>query len=83
MRERWRVSWSHAGIWSLRQLPWRDAARVDAAVERLANRNEGEIVRLDRDDAVTLRLHVPPYFVRLTLDPIDGVLCVWAVYRLR
>ncbi len=56
--------------------------RVDAAVQRFAETGEGRVLRLRTDDAVTLRLHVPPYGVRFTLDPYDGWLTVWSVYEL-
>jgi hypothetical protein len=79
----WRVEWFEPAIQSLRQIPWRDAARVDAAVQRFAATSEGDVVRLPVDDAVTLRIRVRPYAARVTLDPIDGVLHVWIVYRIR
>lgn len=34
----WRIVWSHAGLTSLQAIPWRQAERVDAAVQRLADR---------------------------------------------
>ena len=40
-------------------------------------------MRLPGDHAVTVRLRVPPYAVRLTLDPLEGVAYVWAVYRIQ
>jgi hypothetical protein len=61
---------------------WREGARVDAAVQRFAEIGEGDLVRLRDDDAVTVRLRVPPYGTRITLDRIDGILTVWSVYRL-
>jgi hypothetical protein len=61
---------------------WREGARVDAAVLRFAETGEGDLVRLREDDAVTVRLRVPPYGARLTLDRIGGILTVWSVYRL-
>ncbi len=78
----WHVRWSEPAERMLLQIPWREAARVDAAVQRFARTGRGEVVRLRVDDAVTLRLRVAPYGVRLTLDRIDGVLTVWSVYRL-
>lgn len=78
----WYVQWSEPAERTLRQIPWRDAARVDAAVQHFAETGEGEIVRLRTDDAVTLRLRVAPHGVRFTLDRFDGVLTVWSVYRL-
>ncbi|MFO0760263.1 MAG: hypothetical protein U0359_27525 [Byssovorax sp.] len=40
-------------------------------------------MRLPDDHAVTARLSVPPYAVRFTFDPIEGVAYVWAIYRVR
>ena len=37
--------------------------------------------RLATDAAVTLRLRVGDYRVRLTLDASEGVMWVWMVYR--
>ncbi len=79
----WRVEWLEPAVQSLRQMPWRQAARVDAAVQRFAETGEGQVARLSTDDAVTLRLRVSPYVARLTLDPSERTLFVWIVYRLR
>ena len=49
---------------------------------RFAERGEGDVFRLTWDDAVTLRLRVPPYGVRITCDRYDGVLTVWSIYEL-
>ncbi len=78
---RWRLCWSETAIASLVRLGLRDASRVDAAILRLARTGEGDLVRLPADHAVTVRLRVPPYAVRFTLDPIEGVAYVWAVYK--
>lgn len=42
---KWRVEWSYPALAALRAIPWRQAARVDAAVQRLAEHNEGELCR--------------------------------------
>jgi mRNA-degrading endonuclease RelE of RelBE toxin-antitoxin system len=78
----WKLDWSIPARISLRKIPWHDAQRVDAAVQELARTGHGHLVRLPTDAAVTLRLRVAPYFVRMTLDPWEGVLVVWSVYRL-
>lgn len=78
----WRIVWVQGAEDALRRMPWRDAARVDAAVQQLARTGRGSIYRLRDDHADLLRLLVPPYRVRLTLDRFEGVLYVGAVYRL-
>ena len=80
MRSRWEIGWSHSGLRSLHQLPWREAARVDAAVLRFAATGEGTVSAV-RDDPVGARLHVPPYVVRLTLDPQDRKMTVWWIFH--
>ena len=76
----WRIEWSHAALAALRAMPWRQAARVDAAVQRLVATNEGDLVRA-HNHPTGARLRVPPYVVYLTFDRQAGVLSVWYVYR--
>lgn len=76
----WRIEWSHAAIAALRAIPWRQAARVDAAVQRLAMANEGNLLRA-KNHPTGARLRVPPYVVYLSLDRQAGILNVWYVYR--
>ena len=76
----WEVSWSHAGLWSLRQIPWRDGGRVDAAVMAYAASGQGKLKRINGDPRQLLLL-VAPYAVRLTLDPFDRKIVVWWVFR--
>ena len=78
----WRIRWVGTAQEALRRMPWHDAERVDRAVITLAATARGPTVKLPEDDAATLRLSVPPYHVRLSLDRYEGVLWVWAVYRL-
>jgi len=78
----WELCWSIPAERSLKQIHWREATRVAAAVHRFAETGAGDIVRLRTDDAVTLRLRVWPYGVRFTLDRYGGVLTVWSVYPL-
>lgn len=79
---RWEIVWSHAGLWALRRIPWRDACDVDAAVLRFAATGEGALERIS-DDPVGAVLAAPPYSIRLTLDPIDQLCTVWRIYRRR
>lgn len=76
----WRIVWSHAGLRSLQAIPWRQAERVDAAVQRLARENEGDLIRV-QDNPRAARLRVPPYIAYITLDPQEGLLTVWCIYR--
>ncbi|WP_437727687.1 hypothetical protein [Sorangium sp. So ce861] len=76
----WELEWSDPARASLMRMSPTDAQRVDAAVQHLARTGEGEFIRLPDDHAVTLRLRVDPYVVRLTLDLVDGVLSVLSVY---
>jgi mRNA-degrading endonuclease RelE of RelBE toxin-antitoxin system len=77
----WLVDWTPPGRVALERLPWTDAARIDEAVERFAKTGEGDFYRLPEDDAVTLRLRIGSYRVRLTRDARERVLRVWWVYR--
>ncbi len=71
----------HAALWALRAMPWRDAARLDAAVQRFAVTGEGALTGVYAGDPRALRLRVHPYAIRLFLDPETGVLTVCWVYR--
>jgi hypothetical protein len=75
----WQVAWSHSGLWALRNIPWLDAGRVDAAVQRFAETGEGSLERL-KNDPVGAVLQAPPYLVRLTLDFTEHVCTVWWIY---
>lgn len=76
----WQVEWSHAALAALRAIPWRDAARIDFAVQRLATKQEGDLVRVE-DRPTAARLRVAPYVVYLNLDRFSGILSVWYIYR--
>jgi hypothetical protein len=77
----WRWEWSDPAIESLRRIHWLDAGRIDEAVQRLARTGEGELYRLPGDDAVTARMRIGSYGVRLTRDRRERVVRVWYVYR--
>ena len=77
------ILWTPAALWSLRAMPLRDAARVDAAVLHYARTGQGELTRVYAGDPRALRLRVHPYTIRLFLDPQSGVLTVCWVYRQR
>jgi hypothetical protein len=73
--------WTPAAWAALRAMPWREAARVDAAVQRFATTGEGQLSRVFARDPRALRLRVSPYAVRLFLDPEAGSLTVGWVFR--
>lgn len=77
----WSIAWGFAARATLRSLPWRQAAQVDAAVLRLAHENEGEIVRVPQIHPYGVRLYTSPFVLFLTLDPYAAELTVWYVYR--
>jgi hypothetical protein len=64
----------------LRLIPWREAARVDAAVQRLAETGEGDLEWVDGSRA-DYRLFVAPFVVLLELDPDAALMQVWSVSR--
>lgn len=73
--------WTPAAQGALLAMPWRDAARVDAAVQRFATTGEVQITRVFARDPRALRLRVSPYAVRLLLDPEIGSLIVGWIFR--
>jgi hypothetical protein len=77
----WHIEWSHPAIAALHSMPWRDAARIDAAVQRLAMSLEGDFVRV-KDHPTAARLRIPPYIAYLNFDRFAGTLSVWYVYRI-
>ncbi|MEP7127143.1 MAG: hypothetical protein ABJE95_39785 [Byssovorax sp.] len=73
--------WTPAAQGALLAMPWRDAARVDAAVQRFAATGEGQLSRVFANDPRALRLRVAPYAVRLLLEPETGSLIVGWIFR--
>jgi hypothetical protein len=76
-----RVRWSTPAERVLKNIPRRDAERVDAAVLRFAETAQGTIERLPTEPDVTVRLLVLGYVAVLTLDQSDGTLWVGWLYR--
>jgi hypothetical protein len=62
-------------------MPWRDAAKVDAAVQEFARTGKGDITRVYTNDPRSLRLKVSSYFVRMYIDPESFTLTVILVFR--
>ncbi len=75
------IFWTPAAEWTLCMMPWRDAARVDAAVQEFARSGEGDIARVYAADPRSLRLKVSPYLERMYLDPESCSLTVQFVFR--
>jgi len=75
------ILWSPAAEWALRAMPWRDAAKVDAAVQEFARNGTGDVFRVYAHDPRSLRLKVSTYLVRMTLDPETLTLTVILVFR--
>jgi hypothetical protein len=62
-------------------MPWRQAARVDVAVQRYAATGEGNRFRYESDAPLSWRLDVQLYVVRLSIDPRERLIRVWYIYR--
>jgi hypothetical protein len=62
-------------------MPWRDAAKVDAAVQEFARTGKGDVTRVYTNDPRSLRLKVSTYFVRMYIDPESCALTVILVFR--
>ena len=77
----WRLAWSFAAEVGLRAIPWRDAARIDAAVMRFAATGKGDFERI-RNDPTGAWLYVDCYKVRLILDRRDRVISVLYLWRM-
>jgi len=77
----WRVSWTFAAKTALRAIPWRDAARVDAAVLSFAAGKGGDVVGRLAHDPRTPWLRVRGYLIRLRLDPKARTILVLYVWR--
>jgi hypothetical protein len=75
------IYWTPAARWALLAMPWRDAARVDAAVQQFAATGEGQLSRVFAADPRALRLRISPYAARLFLDPETCVLTVGWIFR--
>ena len=77
----WRIEWSHVASTALRTIPWREASRIDAAVQNLASKQEGELIRI-KDHPTAAKLRVGAYVVYLNFNQFDGLLTVWFIYRM-
>lgn len=77
-----RIQWKLGAAQTLRLIPWREAARVDAAVQRFAQTGEGdlEMVLGSRAD---YRLKTPGFIVLIEVDVETRVIVVWSLNRRR
>lgn len=75
----WDLKWEQGAVTMLCELPWREAARVDAAVIRLAETGEGRLEAVTGDPK-GFRLRVAPYIVRFDADPEARELRIFAVF---
>lgn len=80
MFEPFEINWSHPARWSLRQIPWEEGAKIDAAVQRFASTGGGHVERV-RGVPSGLWLKVPPWVVRLSIDASSQTVVVWWVCR--
>lgn len=80
MPDPFQIDWSYPARWSLRQIHWEEAARVDAAVQRFAATGEGHVERV-RGAPTGLWLKLPPWVVRLSIDASSQTVVVWWVCR--
>jgi hypothetical protein len=70
---------SYAGLWALRELPWRDAARVDAAI--YASRARAK-VPLPQSPVIQPEVRLKfRAVVRLGAYPFERTLTVWWIVR--
>ena len=76
-----RVEWHPDARRSLLSLGWRDASKVDNAVQSFAANGFGEVRRLRTGEGIELRLRVDPFRVRMSVDQTMGTLHVWSVRR--
>jgi hypothetical protein len=79
----WTLDWSIVAERDLREIPWRLAARVDAAVMALAagRPHEGRLERMAEADPYRLRLRLLGASALLWVEPSAGVLHVVRVLR--
>ena len=79
----WSIAWSAVAERDLLAVPWRLAARVDAAVMALADgrKGEGTLERLTASDPHRLRLRLPGANAFLWLDHSERVVHVARVLR--
>ena len=76
----WELSWSAIAEDALRAIPWRDAARVDAALMRFASTGEGDFERIPNDPTGAW-LRVGSYCARIVLSRRERIVSVLYVWR--
>lgn len=76
----WQLSWSIVAERALLAIPWRDAARVDAALIRFAKTGDGDFERIPNDPTGAW-LRVGSYRARIVMDRRDRLISVLYVWR--
>lgn len=76
----WQLSWSVIAEDALRKIPWRDAARVDAAMIRFAQTGKGDVERI-ADDPTGAWIRIGSYKARVVFDRQDKRISVLYVWR--
>lgn len=76
----WQLTWSAIAEGALRAIPWRDAARVDAALIHFAATGEGDFERIPNDPTGAW-LRVGSYRARVVLDRRERLISVLYVWR--
>ncbi|WP_394823704.1 hypothetical protein [Pendulispora albinea] len=71
--------WGFLAVQDLKRMPWRAAAKVDAAIQRFAETGEGDLRWVSVNGVREFRLYVPPYFAWVSVD--EDELLVWRVLR--
>ena len=78
----WSVRWHRLAERDFYNIPnWETAARIDAAVQRLATTGEGPLRRMETEQGTEHRLLVPPYLIRISRDRTTRTLHVWRIVR--
>lgn len=76
----WTLVWGPVAIRDVQHIPWQVAARLCAAVTRLAETNRGQVERVSPLDPRRLMLVVPGAVAYLLLDVDSGVLHVQRMF---
>jgi mRNA-degrading endonuclease RelE of RelBE toxin-antitoxin system len=80
----WAVRWAFPAEQDLKNLPhWQVAARVDAAIQELANTGKGDLRRVNTDSGgQEYRLYVRPFFARVTYEVNTRTIIVWRIRKM-
>jgi mRNA-degrading endonuclease RelE of RelBE toxin-antitoxin system len=76
----WAHEWHPVAEDDLRRMHWREAARVDAAVQRLAESGQGRVEPV-RGERNLYRLRVSRSVVLFARDSASRTIRVWRVFK--